>query len=718
MAISNDLIHAESPPPNSNRISLSHISRHSPQIIAAPESPTTSIHPPFVVLQEQEDYAHRTIDLFDRPTPVQTPLHTPSPTHVPASPHVSSMSDDLNGSTVEFKSPRQFISNDAASTIGFMSPHHSTFSEEKEVIAAIDDEESPRTVSPPLVTTVPPPLPTPADELAAARRASIIRAEGLGVHIEKGDLNEPSEAANVDMRALEEGEFGEHRQYEGVVMAAAQQAQLKRPRIINHSPSNASRRSFKPSRILGEGVEMQELEQSRIEQGGIVLPQSWVDRFGTGMSGLQRIGSQNSGLATAIKQRSNQTHLRNQNSKDRALDSTNAAESTSLTEAPVPSLSRNLSVLDALHSHPVDSSNTPKRAATLPTRKRRKTTFSTPPNLDTRAAAKFERGSLNTPYPGKTPDFPESDRGLSRSDVVYDIDLDEASSNGAVSSTRKVGPIHITVVLSGRASSAPKTSRITIPAPPPRFHGPTGRIKPPVAIRAFSLHPTVPAPETPKPAPTPLFDDFALARLLRAEYSSMRGWARARLSLRSLQRVRIVSGQNSSDMASTDAGNDASIDASALLVSSFDWMGEGVECGEPVPLVQKLGDLVMDPHSGKGKEELVSYFRTLSRTKEHIGVQLEEGWNVRRLGSVFIGVIVASLLAMLLWIFLGAGGGEIYRQGGSSGGMPIGEGTLQGSWRGEGPRERAEGGLVLGVLVLLVGWTGMAGWAVVSWLVV
>jgi len=80
------------------------------------------------------------------------------------------------------------------------------------------------------------------------------------------------------------------------------------------------------------------------------------------------------------------------------------------------------------------------------------------------------------------------------------------------------------------------------------------------------------------------------------------------------------------------------------------------------------------------------------------GLELVKGWSVLRILVVFMLTLVLAIAAVLLWTFLGVSDDASivgFRDAGS----------------------RVGSGLLLGVLVLIMGWTGMAGWMGLSWLV-
>jgi len=80
------------------------------------------------------------------------------------------------------------------------------------------------------------------------------------------------------------------------------------------------------------------------------------------------------------------------------------------------------------------------------------------------------------------------------------------------------------------------------------------------------------------------------------------------------------------------------------------------------------------------------------------GLELLEGWSVLRISLCSMLILAMAIAAVLLWIFLGVSD-DVSTVGFRDAGSRVGS------------------GLILGVLVLILGWTGMAGWMGISWLV-
>ena len=179
------------------------------------------------------------------------------------------------------------------------------------------------------------------------------------------------------------------------------------------------------------------------------------------------------------------------------------------------------------------------------------------------------------------------------------------------------------------------------------------------------------------------FDDRELFLLLRKEYTRRRGWGRVLMGARRVREVRLRVGSSAVD--GMDGGcDDEPFDGHGGITSLHStW-------------------LFRSPNSGKGAFDCVDFITNTS-THDTVTFELVEDWSVARIALATGAVVAASLVATLLWVFLGTGGGGL---GGGLDGAGMG-------FRGVG--ERVEAGVVLGVLVLLVGWTGVGAWVGLSW---
>lgn len=97
----------------------------------------------------------------------------------------------------------------------------------------------------------------------------------------------------------------------------------------------------------------------------------------------------------------------------------------------------------------------------------------------------------------------------------------------------------------------------------------------------------------------------------------------------------------------------------------------------------------------------------------------------QRIILAVITILLLSILATVLWITLGVGasngsmgdGSGDTTATGSTGYMAAVQGA-EGKEDGRGEAgARLEGGVLLGLLVLVLGWTGVGGWVGLSWVV-
>ena len=129
---------------------------------------------------------------------------------------------------------------------------------------------------------------------------------------------------------------------------------------------------------------------------------------------------------------------------------------------------------------------------------------------------------------------------------------------------------------------------------------------------------------------------------------------------------------------------------------------------------EQLLRLYQSPSEGKGRRQWVEWVNSLpenadreSSSGEKVAVEFVEGWDGTRIALTIVTVVIASILAMFLWVFLGPGGQEVNTSHGGLSQEYVGY---------DGGGGRLAGGVVLGVLVLLIGWTGIGAWILLSWL--
>jgi len=151
-------------------------------------------------------------------------------------------------------------------------------------------------------------------------------------------------------------------------------------------------------------------------------------------------------------------------------------------------------------------------------------------------------------------------------------------------------------------------------------------------------------------------------------------------------------------------------DPSAAGKSRYAWvswahrLADAPAISTPLPLPSELPSAVPDsartPISAATTSTVNNRFSMIRRAEQHEGLEFVVSWSVRRILLALTLVLVVSLAATLLWVFLGK---SSHGDGGSSGFMGAGD--------------RVVGGVVMGICVLLIGCFGIGGWIGVSWLV-
>lgn len=693
MAISNQAVIPDSPSVKSSRISISASPEHSPTIILAPLSPAPSV---YVQIDD------RTNDLLNSAASSRRATPTPPLRSNSQSPTASFHSEYPEGSTV-----------------GIISPRRPTFSEEKEVVFARDTSSltsttttrstkdnqrlpnaaiaSGHTPSTSLSHSSNPSgksLRSAASELAAARRASVVnapqeekasRVEGLGLYTERG-LSNNDDVTETESEQVEDIQKIEGGRYEEAVIAAAQQAQMKRPRMF----------SVGPARSVGGQTPTQKAiidhEMGKLEQGGIVVP---ATPKATGLEAMhdledisrqERTGSSGEGNSDDVLRRGIRTF-------------------------PLDGQSRKFSLREALRSNPVDLNQIPKRAATVPSRPRRKTAFSIPPAVDTQLGKRFERESIvSTPYPGQG--FAKYG-GSGRVDEEHDLD----SHVGRIKSQDPVADeMEILIILSSHDRNAPRLGHLMVPLvnhggqEPRQDIATKSRPRRPVAVRGGWMTRMLPFVHESRRRTIGSFDDEMLCRLLVAEYSRLRGRVRVLFSARGLHGASVLIHPPSGNLD----GLITHVDDYHPLTRSY----QGARnAGIEAEVLVKLQEGLSKPESRRGKEEVVRYLQALNLETEtdrgHMSLSLVESWSARKLSCAAAVVLLLAVAAAVLWIIFGVSAPKMVWQfaGGSGGKAVMHEGK---GYRGSGGQ--VETGAVLGLLVLLMGWTGMAGWVWLSWL--
>ncbi|KAF2819836.1 hypothetical protein CC86DRAFT_471913 [Ophiobolus disseminans] len=216
-----------------------------------------------------------------------------------------------------------------------------------------------------------------------------------------------------------------------------------------------------------------------------------------------------------------------------------------------------------------------------------------------------------------------------------------------------------------------------------------------------SLTTSGPGPESSKDSPDTLdFDDMFLAQRLRAAHAYLAGnWAQRTVSARTLRSISLA---QVGTWSGVSAPRCVAPTTSGLLA-----IGAGLDADAEShsPFTEdSVMALYRHPSSGKARYTWVHWARRIARSNASrrgthddmpdslTAVQFAHGLSVARVLSALTLMLVLSVLAALLWVFLGPGGT---------------------GWRTAVQRQRSErvgGGMAVGIFVLLLEGVGFVGW--------
>lgn len=323
---------------------------------------------------------------------------------------------------------------------------------------------------------------------------------------------------------------------------------------------------------------------------------------------------------------------------------------------------------DGLRSHPI------RRAATVPTRKR--VSFPQPPTLDIRPEHRSLRQTIvSTPYPTHFTTAGED-------------------SGPDINNRREA---MLTVVIYNFQTRVPLTKKLVIPGSRGLPLEDSSHEKKPKIMATLRIN----------------FDDEKLVKLIKKEYGGMRGIFRSILSARNVQDVKIFSYSTTSDL----------IDKIDSTYSNPFVTPENRDLGEAQMLA-----LYRKPRFGRQKHAWLEWIarRPENSTRhasgrQNLALQLVEGWCVWKIASTLLTLLALSAVATLLWIFLGIGDDSLTLPNMNATSDPE-QSTevenIQGSSLGfRGAGGRVQTGVLLGTLVLMLGWTGTGAWILLSWLI-
>ena len=327
-------------------------------------------------------------------------------------------------------------------------------------------------------------------------------------------------------------------------------------------------------------------------------------------------------------------------------------------------------LMDGLRSNPV------VRTASVPGRKKR---VSLPLEL-IEAENRVRESVVSTPYPlgHRT--------GSGDEGTEVEQSMEKARDGGKVQGTVET---IFTMVIYSHNGSTPLVNRVAIPETKEKPIFDEDGKKPPFRATIKTD-----------------FDDEKLFKLMKKEYLRMRGVLKYFASARTVHGISLLGFHRLSQLASKEHRG--------VRRKTF-------RVYEDAFTEARMLALWQDPTIGRGKHEWIAWVKRLPRYSEglhtnedHIALEIVEGWSFYRiLGAISLSIIL-SLLATLLWTFLGVSGGVLLQNDGMVG-SPVDLKLMDAGFRGAGAR--LEGGVLLGLLVLFLGWTCVGAWILLSWLV-
>ena len=191
------------------------------------------------------------------------------------------------------------------------------------------------------------------------------------------------------------------------------------------------------------------------------------------------------------------------------------------------------------------------------------------------------------------------------------------------------------------------------------------------------------------PKPSARYDDQKLFKAIRAEYRRSHGLFRRIMSARKLKSIQVLDYMTMAQL-STRHENPAR-SSSFCLAAVHD--GHFIE--------QRMTELFHNPKLAHGSREIANWVCSLPENADgpvsecdKKALEFVEGWNFGKIFCALGLVILASIIAGVLWVFIGIGGQSVgFRDAGG----------------------RVQTGAALGLLTLLLGWTITGAWVLLSW---
>jgi len=319
---------------------------------------------------------------------------------------------------------------------------------------------------------------------------------------------------------------------------------------------------------------------------------------------------------------------------------------------------------------PVSSPSTKPKAP-------RKVSFPAPPPLDINPEHRFLRQSIvSTPYPSSGDDEPHP-RIMSVSGAVLQNKPQDNIESESI----------LTLVVYGNGDTPPKVKRIVIPNPQAMS----------LVDESVEKHPPI------KAILARDFDDEKLFKLIRKEFAGIRGSLRLLATARTVRSINLLSYQSTSQLVSRHA--------KPVHLDVREEDGDFAEA--------RILRLFQSPKKGRKRHEWTQWIRSqpeniveTSSDTGHVALELVEGWSPGKLYIAVATVLVGSLAATILWVFIGNRKGGLALEDAFGAGVQVGRGDV--GYRGAG--DRVGSGAALGLLVLFFGWTAVGAWILLSWL--
>ena len=490
-----------------------------------------------------------------------------------------------------------------------------------------------------------------------------------------------------------------------MVLAAAQQARLNRPSLIDRDRNLRTAgggRNFnspphtraKASRVLGEDLQALATEQGGIPVRALASP---------------ALSSPPNSAPSRIAPVSQDFNL---------LPTYGNSQENEVSPGGTP-------VQHPLRANP--TSEALHRSTTLPasTQRTRRPTF-LPTPIDPSPGRRFERQSIvSTPYPH------------SGSTAERHRDSPRERIRASIAQRRP------------QADSNAEMLTITI-------HN-ARRLETQVGLVSIQKNRRAPIPGEKEPKSEP-YDDASLACAVLREYRRLRGWPRSIFNARGVVSVRVSykvqaveSPKNiekeETKLAPTEEGG-LPTDTLTALSAAEEGRGSFVaqdsrkaKSDNIVALARRnveasLCALLLRPRSGTARTDCLSNLWSLvdslhansplpatgedEAPSNPIAIELVESWSATNIAYALVIVLILSILAALLWTLIGVGGAaqevDVNVNVPSHGHIKADTALrMAEGWKAAGARLQA--GTSLGILVLLLGWTCVGGWMGGSWLV-